>query len=50
MAFLALLASQIDAHEKGVLKLATRRLVPGDSVEATGQRFSRQATLRIELV
>ena len=47
---LSLLAPQIDAHEKGVLKLATRRLVPGDSVEATGQRFSRRATLRIELV
>ena len=47
---LSLLAPQIDAHEKGVLKLATRRLVSGDSVEATGQRFSRRATLRIELV
>ncbi len=50
IAFLALLASQIDAHEKGVLKLATQRLVQGDSVEATGQRFSRRAPLTIELV
>ncbi len=36
--------------KRGVLKLATRRLVPGDSVEATGQRFSRRATLTIEFV
>jgi len=49
IAFLALLAPQINAHEKGVLKLATRQLVPGDSVEATGQRFSRRASLTIEL-
>ncbi len=50
VASFSLLAPQIDAHEKGVLKLRTRQLVPGDSVEATGQRFSRRATVTIVLV
>lgn len=50
MAFLTLLASQINAHEKGVLKLATRQLVPGDSVGIAGERFGRRAELKIELV
>ena len=50
VAFLSLLASRSDAHEKGVLKLAMRQLVPGDSVGATGEHFGRRATLRIELV
>ena len=47
--FLSLLAPQIDAHEKGVLKLATRRLMPGDSVGSTGEHFGQRATLTIEL-
>ena len=50
VAFLGLHALRIDAHEKGVLKLATRQLVLGDSVGATGEHFGRKATLRIELV
>ncbi len=50
IAFLALLAPQIDAHEKGVLKLATRQLIPGDSVATTGEHFGRRAPLKILLV
>ncbi len=50
VAFFSLLAPQIGAHEKGVLKLATRRLAPGDSVATTGEHFSRRANLNIELV
>ncbi len=50
VALLSLVAPQLGAHEKGVLKLATRQLVPGDSVRATGEHFGRRATLRIELV
>lgn len=50
VALLSLLAPQIDGHEKGVLKLATRQLVPGDSVRFTGERFGRRAALKIELV
>jgi hypothetical protein len=47
---LSLLAPQIDAHEKGVLKLTTRRLMPGDSVAITGEHFGRRASLKILLV
>ena len=50
VALLSLLAPQIGAHEKGVLTLATRQLVPGDSVETTGEHFGRGAALKIELV
>ena len=50
VAFLSVLAPQIGAHEKGVLKLATRQLVPGDSLGITGERFGRRAALRIKLV
>lgn len=47
---LAFLAPAIDAHEKGVLKLTTRQLAPGDSMGAVGQHFGRRTALMIEIV
>ncbi len=48
--FLVSLAPPIGAHEKGVLHLATRHLVSGDSVGMRGEHFGRHAVLRIQLV
>ncbi len=50
LVFISFFAQQLGAHEKGVLRLATRRPAPGDSVATTGEHFSRRATLKIELV
>jgi hypothetical protein len=38
-ALISLVAPEIGAHEKGVLKLATRQLVPGDLLGAAGEHF-----------
>lgn len=38
------------AHEKGVLKPASRELPAGDSVALAGERFSHSATLHLVLV
>lgn len=38
------------AHEKGVLKLPSRELAPGDSVRVAGEQFGARTELRLVLV
>jgi ketosteroid isomerase-like protein len=43
LAILALVASISAVHEKGVLRVADRRLVAGDTVQVSGMKFSKRA-------
>lgn len=45
VAFLAATSDALNAHEKGVLKLASRELVVADSARVTGEKFTRRSTL-----
>ena len=45
MALLATTSDALNAHEKGILKLATRQLVAADSVQVKGEKFSRRSSL-----
>jgi hypothetical protein len=51
LALIALtVAAPLQAHEKGVLTLASRELSPGDSVRIAGARFTKRASLVLTLV
>lgn len=43
-------ATSAMAHEDGVLKLATRELVAGDTIRVVGEKFSRDAEFTLVLV
>lgn len=43
-------ASGAPVHEKGVLKLANRTVAAGDSVALAGEKFTRNAALKLVLV
>jgi hypothetical protein len=45
VALLAATSDALNAHEKGILKLATRQLVASDSVRVVGEKFARRSTL-----
>ena len=48
-AMLVAVAGVLAAHEKGVLKLANRELVAGDSVRLTGEKLPRRGTIALQL-
>ena len=45
VALLAATSDTLNAHEHGVLKLATRQLVAGDSLQVLGEKFARRSFL-----
>lgn len=49
VAVLAVWPAVAAAHGKGVLKVANRRLVAGDTMWIAGEKFSKAATLRLVL-
>ena len=50
LAALSVLASVATVHGKGVLKIADRRVVAGDSVRVSGEKFPKAANLTMLLV
>lgn len=50
LAALTVLASVASVHGKGVLKLADRRLVAGDTVRVSGEKFPKAENLTMLLV
>ena len=50
LAVLAVLVSVAAVHGKGVLKLADRRLVGGDTVDVSGEKFLKASSLVMLLV
>lgn len=50
LATLALLVSAAAVHDKGILRLADRRLVAGDTLRVSGEKFSKRASLVMLLV
>ncbi len=44
-ALLAATSDALNAHEKGVLKLASRQLVVADSARVVGEKFARRSTV-----
>jgi hypothetical protein len=50
LAVLAVLVSVVAVHGKGVLRLADRRLVPGDTARVSGEKFPKASSLVLLLV
>ena len=49
VALLGATSDALNAHEQGVLKLASRELIAGDSARVLGEKFARRSTVTLFL-